>query len=567
MRKRVKISKMSSTEIISWVNVTANQEFCLEYSNRTSHVIQEMTTPHSQFPSLVFFIGRKSRDAILRYLFPRNNIRRGYRDGFINLRLDSSTMSADHPLLFADSDPHTPIPRRISSNVSRERDIMPIDWKLPSDISITNLLYARLAFLFSDVICIFADDIGGLESVALYISHWIKLGSASSLPRSIRPRIVIVQTEDKIAVTESVLEIKELEFRLEIENKQNRDDVFSSIMLLHLQGAHLSPLARHHRLKDVLLKEVDMARHSRIKKKVLFSATHFEAFFRQAIQHTTRSFTQPFDFIERSRINNKVGLDYQVHLSRFLRLGYEQHISPGVLNFIVASSLLMDAYPPRMHGMIIPFNYLMVGDCEIGFDPMAVFRKLYYFHCFTVFTQLTGSTEIASNYCHDVEKSVRTLFPAIELGFETAAELHADNMASFLTAWKQLKSNKTCFYCIRRKPEYMLSCSHAICEICVQIFGSVMSDKSFHYNLSKCILCVHEGNITARLKPATAGCRLLSVDGGGVRGIVPLEFLNLLQQVLGDGLPLQDLVDEAFGTSSGKHSKNFCEISDTSQED
>lgn len=318
-----------------------------------------------------------------------------------------------------------------------------------------------------------------------------------------------------------------------------------------LQGAHLSPLARRHRLKDVLLKEIDMA---------LFSATHFAAFFRQAVHHIARSFTHPFDFIKRSRMNNEVGLDYQGHLSRFLRLGYEHHLSPGALTFIIASSILMDAYPPRMHRMISPVTCAMIGDCTIGFDPAAVFRKLYYFYCLTVFTQLTGSVEIAHRYCHDVETSITTLFPAIELDFETAAQLHAENMASFLTAWKGLKSNKTCFYCIRRKPEYNLSCSHAICEDCVQIFGRVVSDKTLHFHLSKCILCVHEGTVTARLKPATAGCRLLSVDGGGVRGIVPLEFLNSPQQVLGDGLPIQDLVDEAFGISSGEHSENSCDI-------
>ena len=112
-----------------------------------------------------------------------------------------------------------------------------------------------------------------------------------------------------------------------------------------------------------------------------------------------------------------------------------------------------------------------------------------------------------------METHVSLLFSAVELDFETAAELHADNMAFFLTAWKVLKSNTTCLYCIRRKPEYKLSCSHAICEDCVQIFGSVVGDKSSHYHLSKCILCVHEGTLTARLKRVTAGCRLLNVDG------------------------------------------------------
>lgn len=190
---------------------------------------------------------------------------------------------------------------------------------------------------------------------------------------------------------------------------------------------------------------------------------------------------------------------------------------------------------------------------------MTVFKKLYYFHCFIVFTQLTGSIEAAKNYCHDVETHIKIFFSVIELDFETAAELHADNMTSFLSAWKGLKSNKICFYCIRRKPEYKLSCSHAICENCVQIYDNMICDKTSHYHFSKCILCVHEGIFSARLKLVTAGCRLLSVDEGDVRRVVPLEFFNLLQQMLENGFLLQNFIDEAFGTSSNKKSTIACD--------
>ena len=44
----------------------------------------------------------------------------------------------------------------------------------------------------------------------------------------------------------------------------------------------------------------------------------------------------------------------------------------------------------------------------------------------------------------------------------------------------------------------------------------------------------------------------MCVDGGGVRGVVPLEFLGLLQELLGPELCLQDFFEQAFGTSSGK---------------
>jgi len=58
--------------------------------------------------------------------------------------------------------------------------------------------------------------------------------------------------------------------------------------------------------------------------------------------------------------------------------------------------------------------------------------------------------------------------------------------------------------------------------------------------------------LRAKVKPNTAGARLLCIDGGRARRVVPLEYLGLLQENLGSELRIQDLFEEAFGTSSGK---------------
>lgn len=347
---------MFSDEDISWLNFIENQKTCLKYFNKTSRVIQKMTNPHLQFFSLVFFLDKKSRKTILRDLFSRNNIRRRHRNGLINLKLNFFTISADHPLLFADSDSQIFVFRRINTNVSRKKYTISVDWKIPSDISIKHFLYARLVFFFSDVICIFADDVEGLEAMASYIFQWITIGNVFFLSRNIRSRIMIVQIKDNVAVTQSFLEFKELQFRLNIKNNERRNDVFSSIILFRLQKAHLFLFARHHRLKDVLLKKIDTARLVRFQEKVLFSAIHFEVFFRQTIHHIVRSITHPFDFIEKSRIHNEIKLNHQNHFFQFFRLGYENHISFEALTFIIIFSLLMNAYFFRMHSIIIFFN-------------------------------------------------------------------------------------------------------------------------------------------------------------------------------------------------------------------
>lgn len=132
----------------------------------------------------------------------------------------------------------------------------------------------------------------------------------------------------------------------------------------------------------------------------------------------------------------------------------------------------------------------------------------------------------------------------------SAALIHRDNIARNSLKWAFLKSNLTCFTCLHRRPEHTLSCGHAMCDVCLRIFGQPTS-RSYRFVIRKCTLCC-SGTLTAGLKPPTAGVRILSIDGGGIRGVVPLAFLELLQQTIGPKLRLQDLFDLALGTSSGK---------------
>jgi patatin-like phospholipase/acyl hydrolase len=61
-----------------------------------------------------------------------------------------------------------------------------------------------------------------------------------------------------------------------------------------------------------------------------------------------------------------------------------------------------------------------------------------------------------------------------------------------------------------------------------------------------------EANAVFKLIPPTAGIRILSMDGGGVRGIIGLTTLVLLERDLSYlGCPIWDVFDFVIGTSSG----------------
>jgi hypothetical protein len=75
----------------------------------------------------------------------------------------------------------------------------------------------------------------------------------------------------------------------------------------------------------------------------------------------------------------------------------------------------------------------------------------------------------------------------------------------------------------------------------------------YRYFLDTCLLCSSRSGLIIDLKGPTTGVKILCVDGGGSRGIIPLEELSSLQEMAGPDLPIQDFFDLKFGTSAGKH--------------
>lgn len=65
------------------------------------------------------------------------------------------------------------------------------------------------------------------------------------------------------------------------------------------------------------------------------------------------------------------------------------------------------------------------------------------------------------------------------------------------------------------------------------------------------MLCQNE-NLVAKLKPSIVGIKILGIDGSGIYGMIPLESLSLLQDLIGSIYLIQDLFNLAIGISSNK---------------
>jgi hypothetical protein len=142
-------------------------------------------------------------------------------------------------------------------------------------------------------------------------------------------------------------------------------------------------------------------------------------------------------------------------------------------------------------------------------------------------------------------------------------EIHRASLSEGSKYWSKIRSNTTCLFClVRRPPEHVLPCGHSMCDQCVQLWGRGQPGPKREYRLDSCLLCQTACTKFVRLNPPTAGIRILSIDGGGIRGIVPLETLEILQIALGPELRIQDFFDLSFGTSVGEYTSpsTICQL-------
>jgi len=340
---------MANCEHIAWLQSVDNKESQLRDGGRMKRVLEEMPRPSEQCPSIVFFIGQKAKNTALHELFPFNNVRRGRRDGFANLRLDNATINSDRPIWFADSDPFTRIIPTRGAALCHESNVYSARWAPPSEYSMFDILHARVFFLFTDVICIFADDFDGLENVAKRLVVWASIGSASSLSKVIRPKVVIVTSANSTSPTHNILETEDFRFNLCQKGHRNLMKSFSSISLLYLPGDHLSRLAQHRQLRESIVRDADQMREVRSNNHSLFTALHLHGFCQKAIVHAADTISQPFNFIFATREGNMVLQDFRDHLMTAMKLGTQFKLPYDALSSYIASCMVMDAYPPGMH--------------------------------------------------------------------------------------------------------------------------------------------------------------------------------------------------------------------------
>jgi Patatin-like phospholipase len=136
----------------------------------------------------------------------------------------------------------------------------------------------------------------------------------------------------------------------------------------------------------------------------------------------------------------------------------------------------------------------------------------------------------------------------------TLLKLQGRKFAQFNSQfWEQ---NKACFGCLLNVPAEKFPCGHLLCtQCCLEQQRNAATDTNV-----TCFACDPpdhtQGNKNWKTQewshvdiPNGAGFRVLSIDGGGVRGVLPARILWIVEAKL--GIPINRLFDFIIGTSAG----------------
>ncbi|EXJ60327.1 hypothetical protein A1O7_04479 [Cladophialophora yegresii CBS 114405] len=128
-------------------------------------------------------------------------------------------------------------------------------------------------------------------------------------------------------------------------------------------------------------------------------------------------------------------------------------------------------------------------------------------------------------------------------------------MQKYWSHWLDMTSNTTCLACLQAVPENVLHCGHGYCVRCVRELGKPSESFESAWMFEVCSLCCRRTGENfshlIREPPCCAGVRILTLDGGGIRGIIELALIQEIEYKLALGIPFRDYFDLVVGTSTG----------------
>lgn len=328
-------------------------EAALLESDRLQALTRDLPHPERQRPSLLVLVGSKEKSAVLKAAFGVKRARRlalppGIGRGAVHLHVDAASIFGDRPILLAEHsiDGQVADTKHAASSKCHEttRRVLCRTESAVSDV------YPRLLSPFADVFCLFVADFGGLGPVARFLARWLDEEGPPTSPESALPHVVVVADEPLMTAAGRAEARDALLLAIREETSKEVLEHVAAVDVFALPPNQLSNETRYRQLRDRLLRSSDQVRTSRAERRMLFSASHFAAFFRAASVRLAKTADERFDLVEASRMHNPVAAQLDEHLSDFLT---QMTSSSQLTEFaapMAASALFLDSYPPGAHG-------------------------------------------------------------------------------------------------------------------------------------------------------------------------------------------------------------------------
>lgn len=187
---------------------------------------------------------------------------------------------------------------------------------------------------------------------------------------------------------------------------------------------------------------------------------------------------------------------------------------------------------------------LSVGDYQSAF-VFETYQQIFHSFLLRILRKLVqslsdatiGSPQLELEKAHEIHRT-RILTPFFK---------HLHTSQSFI-------SHTACYACLMAPPEHPLPCGHVLCTPCIKGYGSQRGLTLWEIQQCPQHYDDQDGMFSTiwpiYIKPPGAGVRIMSLDGGGVRGIIELCYLQAIERSIGS-LPIQLFVDLIVGTSTG----------------
>ncbi|SMQ51120.1 unnamed protein product [Zymoseptoria tritici ST99CH_3D7] len=354
------------------------------------------------------------------------------------------------------------------------------------------------------------------------------------------------------------------------------------------------------KLSAEISKSCQAAREKKAELRMLLNADELEPYLQVAFDHFAKNLDEPFDFVQAAFTNSPIPNDFGGNILKLaiqvMNSWAELQRGPFIfeeLSFVIASCIMLNLARNRYLGRpdeTYPEYSDHVDNALENFCDRhwrCEFSSAKGERCVNVRSghgakghQLkSGKLLAAGDYeskfnFHDYrEKFQRDVYDKLvalhakvlerkqeeRSEDKAAAEIHKELILlpffehAFRGDQEANISHSVCYVCLFESPEHALPCGHIICGPCLRTYGKVYLNR--YVEISECPMEPRHNRWRSPwqvyLKPASAGVRVLTLDGGGVRGVVELEILKHIERELGGRINVQSFFDLVVGTSTG----------------